>query len=892
MKQIKSSKVTLIRPVIVLPKDSCGAHLDSPEKRQAFYKLQDEIWRAFLKALEKPIKQLHSKQHRIVEVLGAIRFYINHNTGEIDLRVRVRAGNTEAAFEMGNPSSYNLDLPLYDINLVVEAFTASWNQELLQADKDFKASSPMQYRGLRALFCGAGTFYYRLTTSIRKAVQKTVLWQNLRHQVRDALKIEPEVINIARRARAVRKVKHQPNLDIDHFNSVMQNIKGYRQLNKEASNLLWLYTIALEEKVIPKGELVQALKKMLVYYSGCRERGWRLVCSSNIRDFEPALETNGNQWDLLVEYIKLHNLLDRNQAIPRKALHLFNEPYWIVNNKNKIFYRGVEVKPALLNSYINEVINTENIEEFSQSEAVPVFTWLFDAKPQLDKNQLKKGWPWLFKEATKWLEDNATEAQLTAIQWECKLGAVTLGQYQFVPLINTWYVRQEALRNRHCADQYIENCRAGTYRLYSVYYNNKHRATLGVEFENRRWEVHQIKSFANQSVSIELHCLADLIAEGLNLVNEGSDDRGKGVERHATFNEDIEDADNSDGYNCSICGEECGSCGHLVACFDRFGARIVGGAVHEKRDELLTSLTGLFELSIRDSKSSELSFIFDKILAKIEQRALDGETVADILYECDPQIDAALLDLICRLPEVMETSWEYDGMPGMSTIYDCYWAKNPDEVISSLHQVLNRQEVEDLSVNLTKEDVQLAEQFWNDEGVPLLRQANGGESVLIVGWSLGQDKEVLLSREVGEDEDYGEAAAEAEGILDKYLPVNFTCDGEVLAELSTGFHDLYGEWYSEVTFDEPWYVTILQGWLDTKGAQICIRPSKSIEEDKLILDHVARASYSIDNTMRYASFQHMSIQYAIKKFASEHWKMHKALPIGQYNVNGTDVNFM
>lgn len=759
MKQIKPSKASLIRPVIVLPKASCGAHLDTPEKRQAFYKLQDEIWRAFLKALEEPIRQLHTKQHRIVEVLGTIRFYINHNTGEIDLRVRARPGNTEAAFERGRRASYSLDLPLNDINLVVEAFITSWNQELILADSSYNLNTPNQNTQLQALFNGMETVYYRLITSISKAVQKTVLWHNLRHQVRDALEIDPELMRIARRAKAVRKVELQTNHDIEHFNNVIQYINGYRQLDKEAPNLLWLYTIALEEKVIPKGELVQALKKMLVYCSGCRERGWRLVCSSNIRDFEPALETNGDQWDLLVEYIKLHNLLDRNQAIPRKALHLFNEPYWKVNNKNKIVYRGVEVKPVLLNSYINAVINTENIEEFSLSEAVAVFTWLFDAKPQLDKNQLKKGWPWLFKEATKWLEDNATEAQLTAIQWECKLGAVTLGQYQFVPLINAWQVRQEALRNRHCADQYIENCRAGTYRLYSVYYNNKHRATLGVEFENRRWEVHQIKSFANQSVSIQLWSIADSFSEGLNLVNEGFDDR-------------------------------------VVS-------------VKSERDCI------------------------------VEDQVQDTDTDTDIISEG-----------------------------------------------------LNSYEATKLSVEVSREALQLAEQFWDDEGVPLLRLPKAGERVFILGWSLGQDKEVLLSREVGEDEDYGEAASEAAGIVDSYFSDTFTCDGEVVAKLSAGFYDGYCDWYSEITFDESWHVTLLQEWLDSQGAQICIRPSKELEENQIILEHVERATYTFDRSIKYAAFKDMSIQNSIKKFVSEYWQNNHDLPIGKYDINGTDVTFM
>lgn len=708
MKASKSSKASLIRPVIVLPKASCGAHLDTPEKRQEFYKLQDEIWRTFLKKLENPIKQIHSKQYLIIEVLGAVRFYIRHDTGQIHLKLRERAGHTDSAFEEYY-GSYNLDLPLYDINLVVEAFSASWNQEFIQADSNFKASSPMEGGRLRALFGEADTLYYRVTSSIRKAVQKSVLWDNLRHKVRDALKIEPEILRIARRALTVRKLRNQPHLTIEHFNNVIRHIEGYRQLDKEAPNLLWLYTIALEEKVIPKGELIQALKKMLVYYSGIRERGWRLICKSNIRDFEPALETYGEQWGYLVEYIKLHNLLDRNQAIPRKALHLFNEPHWIVDIKNRIFYRGVEVKPALLNSYINETINTENLEEFAQNEAIPVFTWLSDVEPQLDKNQLKKGWPWLLKEATTWIDKNATEAHLSTIQWECKLGALTLGQYQFVPLINAWQVREEAIRNRHCADQFIDKCRAGIYRLYSVYfYNGKHKATLGVKFEDNQWELHQLKSFANQTVSLQVQSIAESIAEGLNFVNEGAAERSEleletgllvgdssnSQNECSDLNTGASDTDDNDTYTdgsfCPICGEENGVCIHHVACSDRFGGGIVGGVADEKKDELLAMVTSFFEHCIKQGVlDCGLGDTFNKILAEAKIRESEGEQISDILYEYSQPIEYAICELIDEDNTVYHTSWERDGMPGMSTIYDNYWAASPNNVIANVSKRFN-----------------------------------------------------------------------------------------------------------------------------------------------------------------------------------------------------------
>ena len=201
--------------------------------------------------------------------------------------------------------------------------------------------------------------------------------------------------------------------------------------------------------------------------------------------------------------------------------------------------------------------------------------------------------------------------------------------------------------------------------------------------------------------------------------------------------------------------------------------------------------------------------------------------------------------------------------------------------------------------DLPKDIVTQAEEFWNKESFPLLRYPRPGERTLILGMSVGQGKPVLLSRELNGKEDYGISACEATNILPINMPERFNCSGEAVARISDGFYDGYGDWFSEITFDKSWHVTLLQFWLDAENIPICIRKSKDAKEDKLICDHVELSSYSfgrsIDKTMKLAVmgnyYSHISIQNEIKKYVADYWRNKHILPSGTHTINGIQVKF-
>ena len=196
-----------------------------------------------------------------------------------------------------------------------------------------------------------------------------------------------------------------------------------------------------------------------------------------------------------------------------------------------------------------------------------------------------------------------------------------------------------------------------------------------------------------------------------------------------------------------------------------------------------------------------------------------------------------------------------------------------------------------MGYEVPKEIVRQAEAFWDDEGVPLLREPRTNERVLILGWSIGQELHCLLTKE-NEGEDYAESASEAENSLPDNLPSQFTCAGETVTSLRRGFYDGNGDEWSEITFAKPWHASLLQCWLDNDGIPICIRPSSAMQDERAISDHVARAGYSFDRTIRYAAFKDMSIRYEIRTYVGAFWSANRELPTGTHTLqNGTTVAF-
>lgn len=520
------ASASILRDRIVPPKQLDAALFEQNKARLAAVSLQDVIWRKLIETCREPIKVSQTHSSHTVEVLGAICYHRSLTDGLITSSYRYKPGNTQKSFRTYTNDSFLVDLPLLCNTFVIDAFLCQWKQEIEAIFHQPEVSDEEIPRyNIDWAYPPAERLSDVLSRGLLSALRQSTWWKRLRYQVKEALALDEEVLGLARRARHQR---HSSAITDYNYNQVMRNIDLFRQVNLDAPNLLWLCSMGirtcLRPEVLPK-EVIKDLKATILQ-SG-RARNWRLIANANVRDFTAAIEwTSSPHWHYLKEYLDLHALLNRNQVIPRRISHLFDDATWSISECGNIDYRGVLVTPQLLNHIIDAALASKDTTQFLSEELNVVISWLENVQPRLDRNQQSQGWPWLKRKAFEWF----TELQLKGIMepdgWDCVLGETILGEYRFLPLRNAWSVKKEAITYRHCADKFIEECKAGTFRIFSIKsLDGKHKATAGYVFLDNSWHLDQIQGFANKGVSDNLRQIADSLAEGLSLVNEGAKER-------------------------------------------------------------------------------------------------------------------------------------------------------------------------------------------------------------------------------------------------------------------------------------------------------------------------------------------------------------------------------
>ncbi len=511
-----------LRAQVTLPKLTGLDYYKTSKHRLAYEQLIGTIWRTLIQRLEDPIKITEGKLSRRVEVLGITRYYVNHRTQQVTCRT-LEGQCMEDGWQFSfKPTSHVMVDPPFSCNkTIIGYFVKQWRNEVDELTQDYLTESKADC--YTESLDSSEVRLDQITHAIFTAIRSSTYWKHLRHAIFNALALDPELVKLARLSRPTLKAL---NLSELHFNSVCKHRIKYRQIHQDVPHLLWAYTIATQQGILKKvssnpiGDL-----KQVVLNKGCTQRGWRLLANSKQRDFDQVIDCSRGSWRYLIEYIQLHERLDRSRVISPRLASLFDNPNWHLPHQNKyIVYRDVELQPNVLNKFIDETLHRQSLgqsQQFAEEEVSIVWTWFAKTKIQFDANQLRQPWRWFAKKATEWFTEQVTFGKLSQLKWHCGLPEETYQGYRFKPLTNAWQVRVEAVKQRHCVDQYIQRCLEGSYRAFSVQnIKSKTKYTLGLRLYDE-WEVDQITGFANRPVSQELEWLCQVIADGLNILEEG-----------------------------------------------------------------------------------------------------------------------------------------------------------------------------------------------------------------------------------------------------------------------------------------------------------------------------------------------------------------------------------
>jgi hypothetical protein len=253
-----------------------------------------------------------------------------------------------------------------------------------------------------------------------------------------------------------------------------------------------LLLLAIGADLVEENAHFEALRRVCLN-AGLSPSGWTFVSQHGINAFEAALQSTlgcAVQFINAVKLIEWQAVAQLPEPLPRQlAEPLMAVMGMLLTNLSQVNPR---LAPAALNNWTK--LDELSRKRFVAQEWVQVLVWMRDHDPQLDKNQWRAGWPAIARKHQRWASriPNNTE-------WDSALCEIVIGRWKIRSLDSAIKLAYEGLSMQHCVASYADQCRDGTYRVFSVTKigTTKPAATIGIEFESQTWQLDQVKGKSN-----------------------------------------------------------------------------------------------------------------------------------------------------------------------------------------------------------------------------------------------------------------------------------------------------------------------------------------------------------------------------------------------------------
>ncbi len=669
------------------------------------------IWDSLLTHLADPVQVTMRDDARIITFMGAIRYYDSLDDTTIRVAVLMEDGvNFKAVTNVG------IDLPVRLTGAWLEDFLAPWWASLPGCLDD-------------------GNNRAAVLRELQRTVAQATHWRRLRHALRDRLALDTTLLAWMRpgRHRSLRFIV----TDI-RYNKALAYRHHYEQIVRECPTVMWLYNLMDELQIaLPPGDVVAGLRSTLLTAHRLKPSAWRYLLRCDHRHFLHLIDyigPNGStatRWRELGDWLRWVAALERRTPVPPELTRLFAHDAYAGKNKHgRIAFRTAQIRPGTMRAILDEAQRRHAagaLDAFILEDLVAVVTWLQSVQPELDANQIRRGWNYLARSADCWQADLAGRDILATVAWSSLLSPMTYGAWRVLPITDAWALHEEALAMRHCADRYLAQCVDGRWRLFSVRTPaGKRMATIGIKRDGLSWKVGDLRSFANGSVSPALREVAQdivsrysvlwslierepigtkraaLSTEVSQAIARVDDQNPEESDREAGSDSSESDEDGTawgmEGSGCPICAtvHEDQPCSHAVLLYDRTFSKVCGGALYEAFNTIVTDV----EVEIRHvCKSGTWRIEVDESIAALPAQIgpwSDPESFDTAFSNLIGENDRAVREMILGwlsddCPLVTLTSWYFDqGAPGMSSAYYSYWAAEPEAVAFWLTQKLKR----------------------------------------------------------------------------------------------------------------------------------------------------------------------------------------------------------
>jgi hypothetical protein len=705
----------LIRNCAVTPRTGGLLVHVHPGLQQEFATLTSDIWRELLARFAAPLSFGETVRRSTVTALGFARYVVSRKDGRLTLEQRALSSSGRRIWRRAS-YPFAADLPLKPSTGLFEELLGEWAPQLAALARSAADISPLT----------AG-----LVRSVRKVTLRAVEWKRLRHAVREALALDPEILDLARRSRVN---THARDVTDGHYNRVAKRLAAYRQIHADNPNLLWLYALAQVEKINlpPKGEALATLREKILSDFSLPSAAWRYLANGRRRDFRVVLDWLGphalpdGRWLELRDWLRVLVALERQNPVPLPVQRLFlHDTYRVTPDRQSVLFRSVTLPIATLRAVIAEAeaqLASGTLRTFAEDELPDVLAWLADSRSVLDERQQKAGWTYLLRRARDWKHDRALRDSVDSQSWTSMVVEHLADGLTVRPITDVWQLHREALGMRNCTNSFLADCMAGTVRLFALLNaSGRQVGTIGLTREGRHWKVLDARGFANAAPSPAILGLANTLASRYTtlwlalhplLAQEAAIPATIPVrqpepcvpEVEADTEDCLDDEDDccdeEDGWHdedddmvrheCPICGGENLDCEHLVAAVDYFNGGIYAGEMYQRQPEFLDRFWALItRAAAAGQRYSGLGKPVDDAIQALRNAGADSESAEKVREGSEWELINYLYQTLGNLPGVETSYWEFaGGSPGTSTCGRDYWSHDVEATLELLAEGL------------------------------------------------------------------------------------------------------------------------------------------------------------------------------------------------------------
>lgn len=348
----------------------------------------------------------------------------------------------------------------------------------------------------------ARVFYRRLA--------RTGVLRAMRSRVWLALDLDAWALHVARRALQTNAPRGR--FLLGNYNRALRHRTALERLAEDAPNLLPLYLALCEDPWIflPEchAEPLQALRYCLKLENLGRVI-WRLVLSSPANLFRPLATHYGDTpGEAAIWYLRLLEWLGLRQPPTRPLLRaLFSQDGMLPRRD----WGQQQLADALRSlSYMRQVVATaplsEPQSEQDRQDVALVLDFIRQTAPasDLDRNQVRGGWPWLLSQARRWHEARRFKLAAEDATWTVPRLPLQFEGREWAAISDSGSLWEEAKAMRHCADLYANECRRQRVLIVSIREAGRRVATAAYAREGGCAVLSQIRGFANADAAPQL----------------------------------------------------------------------------------------------------------------------------------------------------------------------------------------------------------------------------------------------------------------------------------------------------------------------------------------------------------------------------------------------------